>query len=149
MTEDSCIITCWYSKNQCARHQNCLFVFLLTIHQSREDDFKEIMHIHFMTYMATPWHKTPSPVGMTSIIKVYPSLVIITLYLVCLVLVVEKKIVKEIIHFHYITYMAASKHMNHCPRGHWICNWNRIFISNHYNILFYFLSMPTTREEDF
>ena len=59
---------------------------------------------------------------MKSIIKVNPSLVIITIYIVLswseLVLGVEKTIFKEIMHFHYITYMATSKHMNPCQRGH-------------------------------
>ena len=45
--------------------------------------------------------------------------------------------------------MATSKHMNPCQRGHWIYNLNRLFIVNDHNILIFFLSMPTTREEDF
>ena len=40
---------------------------------------------------------------MNFTILVDPSLVIITIYLVCLE--VEKKIFKEIMHFHYMTYM--------------------------------------------
>ena len=39
-----------------------------------------------------------------------------------LCLEVEKKIFKEIMHFHFMTYMATSLHNNLCPRGHEIYN---------------------------
>ena len=44
-----------------------------------------MMHFHYVTYMATPWHKTPCPLGHKIYIFVDPSLVIIILYLVCLI----------------------------------------------------------------
>ena len=46
--------------------------------------FKEIMHLHYMTYMATPKHKNPNPRVIKSAILVDPSLDIITIHLVCL-----------------------------------------------------------------
>ena len=48
---------------------------------------------------------------------------------------VEKKIFKEILHFHYMTYMAMPLHKNPCPRGHEIYNYDRPFLSHHYYIL--------------
>ena len=38
---------------------------------------------------------------------------------------IEKKIFKEVMHFHYMTYMATSQHKNPCPRGHEIYNFGR------------------------
>ena len=46
--------------------------------------FKEVMHFHYMTYMATPQHKNPCPEVMKFTNLEEPSLDIITLYLVCL-----------------------------------------------------------------
>ena len=61
--------------------------------------FKEIMYFHYMTYMTKPEHKNPGP-GVTNFrILVDPSLVIITIYLVCLI---YKKIFKEIMYFYYV-----------------------------------------------
>ena len=49
-------------------------------------------------------------------ILVDPSLVIIDILSVCLR--VEKKILKEIMHFHYMTFMATHQLKNPCPGGH-------------------------------
>ena len=39
-------------------------VYLISAWESREKDFeKKIMHVHYMTYMATPEHKNPYPRG--------------------------------------------------------------------------------------
>ena len=65
---------------------------------------KEIMHFHYMTYISTSKHKNPCPGVMKFTIYVDPSLVIISIYLNCLG--IENKIFKEIMHFHYITYMT-------------------------------------------
>ena len=35
---------------------------------------------------------------------------------------VDKMIFKEMVYFHYETYMAKPKHKNPCPRGHEIDN---------------------------
>ena len=48
---------------------------------------------------------------------------------------VEKKIAKEIIQFHYMTYMATPLHKIICPRGHEIYNFGRPFFRYHYYIL--------------
>ena len=45
---------------------------------------------------------------------------------------VEKKIFKEIIHFHYMTYMAMPLHKNPCPRSNKIYNFDRPFLGHHY-----------------
>ena len=74
-----------------------------------EEKFKEIMHFHYMTYMAaTPEHKNPCPrahemynFGRVFLVHHY---YILGLFHLCLG--VEKKIFKEIAHFHYKTYMA-------------------------------------------
>ena len=50
------------------------------------------------------------------------SLVIITIYLVCLnndLESREKEFFQEIKHFQYMTYIATPLHKNPCPRGSW------------------------------
>ena len=65
-------------------------------------------------------------------ISVDSSLVIIKIYLVCLIyLGLEKKILKEIMHFHYITYMATLYHKNPCPWGHEIYNLGWPLLGHH------------------
>ena len=46
---------------------------------------REIMHFHYMTYMARPSTRTPAPGVMKFTILVARSVVIITRYLVCLI----------------------------------------------------------------
>ena len=48
---------------------------------------------------------------------------------------VENKILKEIMHFHHMTYMTTPQHKNPCPRGHEIYNFGRPFLGHHYYIL--------------
>ena len=47
--------------------------------------FKEIMHLHYMTYMACHSTRTTAPVVTKFTILLNPSLVIITIPLVCLI----------------------------------------------------------------
>mgnify|MGYP003692425057 CR=1 FL=1 len=61
---------------------------------------------------------------------------------------VEKKIFKEMMHFHYMTYMATPYYKNPCPEGHEIYNFGRPFLGNHYYILS-LSDMHGSREEDF
>ena len=44
--------------------------------------YKEIIHFHYIIYMATPYHKKLCPIGARNL---QPSLVIITNYSVCLI----------------------------------------------------------------
>ena len=44
---------------------------------------------------------------------------------------VEEKIFKEVIHFHYMTYMATPQHKNACTRNHEIYNFGRPFLGHH------------------
>ena len=53
--------------------------------------FKGTMHFHFMTYIATPQHKNPCPGGHEIYNFVDPSLVMITIHLVCLNHAPEKR----------------------------------------------------------
>ena len=53
--------------------------------------------------MATPYHKKPCPLVMKVTLLLDPSLVIITIYIVCLIYAWG---LKEIMYFHYMTYMA-------------------------------------------
>ena len=78
---------------------------------------KEIMHFHYIIYMNSTQHKNPCPGVMKFTILVDPSLVNITLYIVCLINNWEqrRKIFKAIMHFHYMTYMATPQHKNPCP----------------------------------
>ena len=57
---------------------------------------------------------------MNFTISVNPSLVIITLYLVCLNYAWKqrRRFFKEIMQFHCTTCMATLQHMNPCSRGH-------------------------------
>ena len=48
---------------------------------SREEDFKEIMHFNYLTYMGTPSTRTTAPGVMNNTIVVDPSLVIINIHL--------------------------------------------------------------------
>ena len=61
-----------------------------------------------------------------------PSLVIIT---TDLCLGVEKNIFKEIMHFHYMTYMVMPQHKNPCVGGNEINNFGRHFLGHHKYIL--------------
>ena len=79
-----------------------------------------------MTFMATPLH------------MVDPSLVIITyniLSLSDLCLGIEKKIFKEIMQFHNMTYMAMPQPKNPCSKSHQIYNFGKPFLGHHYYIL--------------
>ena len=59
---------------------------------------KEIVHFHYMTYIATPLHKNPCPRVIKFLIFVDPTCI---LSLSVTRLGVEKKIFEEIMHFHY------------------------------------------------
>ena len=64
---------------------------------------------------------------------------------------VEKTIFKEIMHFHYITYMDTPQLTckNPCPRGHEIYNFGRPFLEHHNFILSLSVFMSRSREENF
>ena len=68
------------------------------------------MHFRFMTFMVTPWHKTPCPGGHEtynfSRLFIGHHNIILNLSDLCLGL--KKKIFKEIMHFHYMTYIITS-----------------------------------------
>ena len=85
-----------------------------------------------MTEMATPQNKTPVPGFMKLTIQV-------DLYYIPsssgLCLDVEKKIFKDIMHFHYMTYMTTPQHKNPSPGGHEIYNFGRPFLGHHHYIL--------------
>ena len=66
------------------------------------------------------------------------SLGIISIYLHSmsdLCLGVEKRIFKEIMHFHHMAYLATPQHKNPCPGGHEIYKFGRPFLG-HYNCIF-------------
>ena len=90
-----------------------------------------------MTYMATPKHKNPCPRGheMYNFGRAFLVHHYYIFGLSDLCLRVEKKIFKEIMHFHYMTYMATPEHKNPCPRGHEMYNFGRAFLVHHYYIL--------------
>ena len=87
--------------------------------------------------MATPLRKNPSPRGHGSYNFGRPFLghhyYILSLSNLCLG--VEKKIFKEKMHFHYMTYMATPYHKNPCPGSPEIYNLGRPFLGHHYYIL--------------
>ena len=47
----------------------------------------------------------------------------------------ELKILEEIMHFHYMTYLATFLHKNPCPEGHEIYNFGGLFLGYHYYTL--------------
>ena len=57
-----------------------------------------------------------------------------TLNLCDLCLSEEKKIIKTIIHFHYVNYLATPLYKNPCTGGHEIYNFGGQFLGNHYFI---------------
>ena len=75
---------------------------------------EEILRVHDMT---TPQHKTPCIEGdsIYNFCRLFPDHHYYTLSLSDLCLSEEKKILKEIMHFHYITHMATLLHKNPCP----------------------------------
>ena len=84
-----------------------------------------------MTYMATPQQKNPCPRVMKFTISVDPSLVIITIYFVCLIYAwkdVKKKILKGIMHFHTLAQEPL-------PRGRDNYSFGRPFLGYYYYIL--------------
>ena len=81
--------------------------------------------------------KEPLPQGSWNLpfILVDPSLVFIPIYMYLVCLYYEKKIFKEIIHFHCMTDMAMLLHKNPCSGGHEFYNFGRPFIGHHYYTL--------------
>ena len=78
------------------------------------------MHFHYTTCMTTPQHKNPCPMGheLYNFGRLFLGIhnYILSLYVLCLG--VGKKIFKDIMHFHYMTYMVTPQQKNPCPRGH-------------------------------
>ena len=64
-------------------HHNCILT-LSDVCLGVETIVKERIHFHYTSYMAMPEHKNPAQRVMKFAILVDPSLVIITIYLVCL-----------------------------------------------------------------
>ena len=88
--------------------------------------------MHFQ-YMILFQYNYPCYGVMKFTILVDPSMVTITIQVVCLKLClgVEQKIFIEIIHFHYMIYMAMPQHKNPCPGGHEIYNFGGPFLGHH------------------
>ena len=61
--------------------------------------------------------------------------ILLTSSLFYLCLWIDKKIFKEMMHFHYMTYMATPYHKNICPGGHEMYNFGRPFLGHHYYII--------------
>ena len=97
---------------------------------------KEIMQFHNMTYMATPLHKNPCSRGheIHNFGRPFLGHHYYILGLSDLCLGIEKKIFKEIMQFHNMTYMATPYHKNPCPRGHEIHNFGRPFLVSQYDL---------------
>ena len=91
------------------------------------------MHFHNMTNMTTPLHKNPCPGGDEIYNFGRPFLdrhyYIHSLPDLCLW--IEKKIFKEMMHFHYMTYDQVLSH-ELLPRGLEIYNCGRPFLDHHY-----------------
>ena len=92
------------------------------------------MHFHYLTYMVTPQHKKPCP-GVFFLDRPFLGHHCNILSLSDLCLGVKKKILKGIMHFHYLTYKATPQRKNPYPGGHEIYNLGRPFLVHHYYIL--------------
>ena len=98
--------------------------------------FKEIMHFQYMTCIATFQHSKPCPGGHE--IYNFGTLFLghhnYKLRLSVLCLRVEWRILKDIMHVHYI-YMVTLLHKNPCPGGNEIYNSGRPFLGHHNHTL--------------
>ena len=102
-----------------------------------------------MTYLATTLHKNPCP-GDHEIDNFGGPFLGHYYYTVSFsghCLGIEKKILKEIMHFHYMTCMAMLQHKNPCPEGHEIYNFGRPFFDYHYYTISLSEPMPLGRED--
>ena len=98
--------------------------------QSIENDFVRINAISLYNH-TLPKHPCPGGHEIHNFGSLFLGLhnYILSLSVVCLG--VEKKILKEIMHFHYTTCMTTPKHKNPCPMGHEIYNFGRPFLGLH------------------
>ena len=95
------------------------------------------MYFHYMTYMTIPQHKDPCPGGHESNNLGRPFLGdhYYILSLSAIFMGVEKKIFKEIMYFHYMTYTTTSQHKNPSPGGYERYTFERPFLGHHCYIL--------------
>ena len=103
-----------------------------------------------MTHIDTPLHKNPCLGGHENYNFGRHFLVYHCYILVCLIYAMEKRrrFFKEIMHFHYMTYMDTPLHKNPCLGGHEIYNFGGNFIVNHCYILGFKLA-PFRKNEVF
>ena len=98
--------------------------------------FKEIMQFHKLFYMITPLHKNPCPRGHDIYNFGRPFLghhyYIHGLSDLCLG--VDKQIFKEIMHFHYMTYVHAPA-QEPLPQGSWNLQFGWPYLGYHFYIL--------------
>ena len=87
-----------------------------------------MIYFHYVTYTATPLHKYSWPGGheIYNFDKPFFGYHNFTVSLSVICLGVEKKIFKETMHFHHMTYMATSLNKNPCPRGHELYNFSKL-----------------------
>ena len=100
--------------------------------------------------MATPQHKNTCP-GGHEIYNFGRNLLGQYYYIISfsdLCLGVEKKIFKELMHFHCMTYMSTPQHKNPCPGGHIINTFGRPYLVI-ITIHIVRLNHARSREEDF
>ena len=84
----------WYKSNQCALYwtdEHIIKIIYSDQYLRVEKTFNEIMHFHYMTYMATPYHKNPCPGG-----NEMPLFTLLYTQCVWSMPIVEEKILKEI-----------------------------------------------------
>ena len=90
---------------------------------------KEILNFHYTTYMNTSQQKNPFPGGreIDNFGRPFPGHLsyILGLSILCLGV---KRILKEIMHLNYRTYIATCLHKNPCPGGHDIYNFGTLFL---------------------
>ena len=102
------------------------------------------MQFHYLTYMIMSLSTrtcAPGVIKFTILVNPpYPSL-LYTLSDLCLG--VEKKIFKEIMHFHYMAYVSMPKHKNPCPRGKFFT----ILVNPSFNYYIYSVCLINANEQ--
>ena len=103
------------------------------------------MQFHYLTYMIMSLSTrtcAPGVIKFTILVNPpYPSL-LYTLSDLCLG--VEKKIFKEIMHFHYMAYVSMPKHKNPCPRGKFFFT---ILVNPSFNYYIYSVCLINANEQ--
>ena len=106
-------------------HHNCILSLSGQCLGVEKKILKDIIHFHYMTYGYTLTQETMAR-GLRNLQFWYNLLLSSLLSGQCLG--VEKKTLKDIIHFDFMTYMAKPQHKNPCPESDEIYKFGKPFL---------------------